>query len=118
MKFLKRYNQIFETKKTEEEGLIVLNNREIQDATEVLNKIKSLGSTLGDSQKNMVAMCVLYSGNIEIVTTNPRDTTLKSIFDDYNKLDQIKYTKVYWSILQCMNEDCERRNIILNIDFF
>lgn len=40
------------------------------------------------------------------------------LFDDYNKLDQIKYTKVYWSILQCMNEDCERRNIILNIDFF
>jgi hypothetical protein len=83
MKFLKRYNQIFETKKTEEEGLTVLNNREIQDATEVLNKIKSLGATLGDNQKNMVAMCVLYSNNIE---------TLKSIFDEYNEL--IKSQKI------------------------
>lgn len=84
MKYLKRYEQIFETKKTEEEGLIVLNNRKIQGATELLNNIKSLGPTLGENQKNMVAMCVLYSGDIEV---------LKTIFDEYNELVRSKKIK-------------------------
>ena len=81
MRYLKKYFTLFESKRTEQEGLNILKSKGIENSEEVLAKIKSLDSS--DNQINIPAFAALY------VNFNITGTDLNNInvaFEIYNEL--------------------------------
>ncbi len=78
MKYIKTFPALLESKKTEEEGLRILNSTNIENSNQIINKFKEIDSS--NNQKNIPYMCVLYTNG----ATNIQQ--IKSTFDDYENL--------------------------------
>ena len=110
MKYLHNYWKIFETKKTEEEGLKVLQKRGFETPQLILDTIKKMSKdSLGDNEKNMVAMCVLWAdiNNIETIIS----TTFKE-YSDLVKTNKIKPLAVSGNKVKIDNNGFDEGEII------
>ena len=86
LKYLKTYQQLHESKKTEAEGLNILKTKTtITNPEEVINKLREIDNS--DNQRNIPFMSVCYiQGMVNYMT-------LKSIFDEYTDLEKRKLIK-------------------------
>ena len=78
MRYLRNYFQIYESKKTEAEGLNILKKANIENPEEIINKIKTIDGSI--NQVNIPIIASLYvGGNTDI-------NNLKGSMDVYNDL--------------------------------
>ena len=78
MKYLKTYAAIFESRKTEAEGLNILTRNNVENPEDVLKKIKEIDTS--DNQRNIPFIAIMYTNeklNLQ---------QIKSAFDTYNDL--------------------------------
>ena len=78
MKILEIYTRLIESKKTEAQGLNILNSKGIENAEAIIQKMVSIDKSNG--QKNIPVMAFLYDGKTDL-------GVIGGVMDEYNELE-------------------------------
>lgn len=79
MKIFEVYNQLLESKKTELQGLGILNKKGVENAEAIIQQMASKDKS--NNQKNIPVMAFLYDGKIDL-------DTIAKVMDEYNELEK------------------------------